>query len=81
MKRKVINVLLTALPVIATGFLGSFFMMIAKIDYESLAKPLFAPKGIVFPIAWSILYLLIIISGYLFLKDKVYSRQAVKRRR
>lgn len=41
-------------------------MMISKVDYESLKKPLLSPPGYVFPIAWSILYILIAISAYLF---------------
>jgi len=38
--------------------------------YEKLKKPELMPKGYIFSIAWSILYLLIGISYYLALKDK-----------
>lgn len=39
------------------GFITSRFM-----DYDTLVKPPFAPPSILFPIAWSILYLLMGIS-------------------
>lgn len=34
-------------------------------SYEALVKPFFAPPGFVFPIVWTILYLLMGISSYL----------------
>ena len=42
------------------------------IDYQSLNKPFFAPPGIVFPIVWTILYILMGISyGILEKKDLI----------
>ena len=41
-------------------------MKIGKVDYNKLEKPLLSPPGIAFPIAWSILYVLIGTSAYLF---------------
>ena len=38
-------------------------------DYNDLIKPILSPPGIVFPIAWTIIYLLIGIS-YMLLKEK-----------
>ena len=38
-------------------------------DYNDLIKPVLSPSGIVFPIAWTIIYLLIGIS-YTLLKEK-----------
>ena len=38
-------------------------------DYNDLIKPMLSPPGIVFPIAWTIIYLLIGIS-YTLLKEK-----------
>ena len=55
-----IPVLLGAL----VGFLISGFM-----DYETLQKPAFAPPGIIFPIMWTILYILMGVS-YGIIKDK-----------
>ena len=66
MKLNIKIIIRTILPVIICALLGSRFMMISKVDYESLKKPLLSPPGYVFPIAWSILYILIAISAYLF---------------
>lgn len=55
------------LPLIIGGIVGmitSGFM-----DYNDLIKPTLSPPGIVFPIAWTIIYLLIGIS-YTLLKEK-----------
>ena len=55
------------LPLIIGGIVGmitSGFM-----DYNDLIKPILSPPGIVFPIAWTIIYLLIGIS-YTLLKEK-----------
>lgn len=40
-----------------------------SMDYNDLIKPILSPPGIVFPIAWTIIYLLIGIS-YTMLKEK-----------
>lgn len=40
-----------------------------SIDYNSLVKPPLSPPGIIFPIVWTILYLLMGISYYLVIKD------------
>ncbi len=55
------------LPLIVGGIVG---IIISKfMDYETLQKPLLAPPGIVFPIMWTILYILMGIS-YGRLKSK-----------
>ncbi len=56
------------IPIII-GFLIGYFTKPDK-WYEKLEKPYLIPKGYVFSIAWSILYLLIGISYYLALKNK-----------
>ena len=38
-------------------------------DYETLVQPLLAPPGWLFPVAWSIIYLLMGISYYLYKRD------------
>lgn len=48
----------------ALGFLSGFLVKSNKGLYENLIKPLFSPPGWVFPIVWSILYLLMAISFY-----------------
>ncbi len=39
-------------------------------DFENIAKPRFSPPAIVFPIAWTILYILMGISSYLVCVNK-----------
>ena len=65
--KKIKSILKIFLPLI----LGSLVSIIIKnsIDYQDLIKPPFAPPKIVFPIAWTIIYLLMGISYYLFRKD------------
>ena len=66
MKNKIYRILRTILPVVITGVLGSVFMIIGKVDYENLVKPPLSPNKIVFPIAWTILYIVIAISAFLY---------------
>lgn len=47
-------------PVILGGIVGIFISQF--MDYNSLNKPPFAPPGIVFPIVWTILYVLMGVS-------------------
>lgn len=58
------------IPVIIGGVVG---LIISKtIDYNQLIKPEFAPPSIVFPIVWTILYILMGVSyGILKSKDLV----------
>lgn len=55
------------IPVLVGGAIG--LMTSSAIDYNSLQKPPLAPPSIVFPIVWSILYILMGIS-YGILKSK-----------
>lgn len=55
------------LPLILGGIVG--FLTSGSMDYEDLVKPFLAPPSILFPIAWSIIYLLMGIS-YFLIKDK-----------
>ncbi len=55
------------IPVIIGGVVG--FIISKSIDYNFLQKPFLAPPSIVFPIVWTILYILMGIS-YGILKDK-----------
>lgn len=51
--------------------LGALMGLLTKnsMEYNALIKPPFSPPNNIFPIVWSILYLLIGISYYLFRKD------------
>lgn len=52
-------------------FLGSFvgFLTAPFNDYTSLNQPSFAPPGILFPIVWTILYILMGVSSYLIMQS------------
>lgn len=55
------------IPVLIGGIVG--LIISSAIDYNSLQKPFLAPPSIVFPIVWTILYILMGIS-YGLLKSK-----------
>ena len=55
------------IPVIVGGVVG--LLISGSIDYNSLQKPFLAPPSILFPIMWTILYILMGVS-YGILKDK-----------
>ncbi len=55
------------IPLIVGGVIG--LIISGSIDYDSLQKPPLAPPSILFPIMWTILYILMGIS-YGILKDK-----------
>lgn len=45
-------------------------------DYSELILPSFAPPGIVFPIVWTILYILMGISSYLIIKSDNFNKKS-----
>lgn len=63
------------LPLIVSGIVG--FLMNGNMDYNSLQKPPLSPPGIIFPIVWTILYILMGIS-YARLKTKNLNDTNVK---
>lgn len=66
--KKIFKFLIIILP----WFIGGLLFRSDTIFYKSLNKPTFAPPSIVFPIVWTILYILIAISIYLIYKDNNY---------
>lgn len=54
-------------PLIIGGIVG--FIIKDYIDYSSLNKPPLSPPKIIFPIMWSIIYLLMGISYFLFIRE------------
>ena len=67
MKNILKNLFYLLLP-IATGVIVSLIIS-GKIDYVNLIKPPLAPPSILFPIIWSIIYIVMGISFYLLNKD------------
>ncbi len=61
------NIFYLFLPI----FLGSIIGLVISnfIDYNYLIKPVLSPPGYLFPIVWSIIYLLLGISFYLYKKN------------
>lgn len=59
----VITIILTE----TAGFLSGFLGMCNMNTYTNLIKPPFSPPGWIFPIVWSILYLLMAVAFYLIL--------------
>lgn len=50
---------------LAAGALSALFTRNMSGSYASFTKPSFAPPGILFPIIWTILYLLLGVSSYI----------------
>ena len=63
--KKILKFILILIP----WFIGGLLFRSDTVFYKSLNKPVFAPPSILFPIVWTILYILIAISIYLILKD------------
>ena len=58
--KNVVRFLIYLLP----WFISSIIFRVDTSFYDSINKPFFAPPGIVFPIVWTILYILIAIGIY-----------------
>lgn len=61
---------------LGVGLLSSFFTRDAMTRFETLKKPPLAPPGSVFPIVWSVLFVLMGISIVLFLKSGGIDKKA-----
>ena len=68
MKEKIVILGRLFLPVLLGGLVG--LIISGSMDYGMLKQPPFAPPGILFPIVWTILYLLMGIS-YVIVTQKV----------
>lgn len=67
MKNKFMKYVYIFLPVLLGGLIG--FITKDYIDYQSLNRPPFSPPKILFPIAWTIIYLLMGLSFYSYKKN------------
>ncbi len=65
MKIKWKNLLVSIAIPLAVGGLSAFFTRDAMMDFETLIKPPFSPPGWLFPIVWTVLYILMGISSYI----------------
>ena len=68
--RKLFKFIYVVLAVLLTSYLCSKFTHIGLVGwYNNLDKPQLTPPNVIFPIAWSIIYTLIIVSTYIALRD------------
>ena len=66
MNRKKLETLVIAILIpLAVGFLSSLLSQNTSNTYETIIKPDISPPGYLFPIVWTILYILMGISSYL----------------
>ena len=61
----VFKLIVAILIPLAIGMLSSFITKDAMMSFNAMKKPQLAPTGILFPIAWTILYILMGISSYI----------------
>jgi len=54
-------------PIVLGTLVG---LLIPTESYQTFEKPFFAPPGIIFPIVWTILYLLMGISGFIISRER-----------
>lgn len=64
-----------AIPLVL-GAISGFVTMNSMKDFEMLSKPPLSPPGIVFPIAWTILYTLMGIASYVVYSSDCYCKSA-----
>lgn len=76
MKEKLKNLFYIFFPLIVGGIVG--FLTKDYIDYSSLDKPPLSPHKIIFPVMWSIIYLLMGISYYLYKRDYNVNNKVVR---
>ena len=57
--------------------LGTIVGLITNSGYKDMIQPSFSPPGIIFPIVWGILYILMGISNYLVPNNKYYYPQLI----
>ena len=65
MKKQIKSYVIGILIPVAVGLLSAFLTMDSMDFYKTIAKPALAPPGILFPIVWGILYILMGISSTL----------------
>jgi tryptophan-rich sensory protein len=72
LKSLAINIIIS----LAVGGLSAFLSMNAMSIYQDLTLPAFAPKSIVFPIVWAVLYILMGVSSYLIYESKCDAKKS-----
>ena len=70
------NLFYLFLPIISGSIIG--LIQSNYIDYNTLTKPPLSPPGFIFPIVWSIIYLLMGISYLIFKNKNFYTKKEDK---
>ncbi len=79
--KQILRLVTAVLIPLAVGGLAAFFTSDSTTFYAALQKPPLSPPGYIFPIIWTILYILIGIASSLIYKqgpEKDYVRDALK---
>ena len=71
-KKNIINILLVITPILI-GICSSILTRDMMVEYSKLDKPPLSPPTIVFPIAWTILYLLMGMAAAIIYSKEEYS--------
>lgn len=71
---KIKELLISIAISLGVGLLSALITMNNQNIYDFINVPSFAPPGIVFPIVWTILYILLGISSYIIYKSNDYDR-------
>lgn len=68
--KKTESLLISILFPLAVGFVSALFTNGMRSTYMQLVKPALSPPAVVFPIVWTILYVLMGISAYLIINSE-----------
>ena len=69
-KNKIITLIIAIIIPLVVGGMSSFLTKDAMMIFDSVKKPPLSPPGILFPIVWTILYVMMGVSSYLIYKEK-----------
>lgn len=72
-KVNVLKLIVAMIIPLAVGMLSSFITKDAMMSFNAMKKPPLSPPGILFPIVWSILYVLMGISSYILYESEIKS--------
>lgn len=79
MNKKKESLLISILFPLAVGFVSWLLSNGTQVTYRALKKPALSPPSIIFPIVWTILYILMGISAYLISSSQHTQKQEAMR--
>ena len=69
-KNNIVTLIIAIIIPLVVGGMSSFLTKDAMMIFDSVKKPPLSPPGILFPIVWTILYIMMGVSSYLIYKEK-----------